>query len=246
MYISNHVNPLSKEEIAAIPQSIRSVFPPGYIAFLLQYGAGTYRGWFHIQKPDDEALKPFAEYGLWEHDEDSPITQSQIGECISIGTSTDGDFLAVHPETGRLLWLPRHAEAISGVELPSMEEADLPYIELLDGLYRQVYGKAPEEAAYFEPWTETRDHLFLRLPPAENHMAIEELAARCRQAYPPDFVAESTYSCRLFYRRLGGCIRFNYANRQEVALFFEQSESGHSGKFVLEQWLTQNGCRRQE
>ncbi|MFF2911300.1 hypothetical protein [Paenibacillus sp. NPDC057934] len=107
-------------------------------------GEGTYRGWMNVQLPDPEVLQPFAEYGLWEYGEDSPIHEQQIGECIAIGTTLYGDFLAVHPQTAGLLRLPRYADDVC-----------------------------------YEPWTGTRSHLFLRLPPGQDQLSLRELATVC-------------------------------------------------------------------
>lgn len=115
MYIVSQPKPLSDGQNQALAKEDVTVYPQGYLRFLRRFGEGTYRGWLNVQLPDAEVLKPFAEYGLWEHDENSPISEQQIGECIVIGTTVDGDFLAVHPQTARLLWLPRHAEHVKAI-----------------------------------------------------------------------------------------------------------------------------------
>ncbi|OAB41977.1 hypothetical protein [Paenibacillus glacialis] len=107
MYIVSQPKPLSDDRSQALAKEDAAFFPPGYLQFLGQFGEGTYRGWMNVQLPDMEVLKPFAEYDLWEHDEDSPITAQQIGQCVAIGTTVDGDFLVLHRETAQLLWLPR-------------------------------------------------------------------------------------------------------------------------------------------
>lgn len=217
-------------------------YPAGYQRFLEHYGAGTYRGWIDVYPPDAEVLKPFAQYDLWEHDEDSPISQEQIGQCIAIGTSVDGDFLAVYPGLNELLWLPRHGDRVTALS-PGAEkrEESAHYAMLLDELYRQVYGRDPEDAAYYETWSETRNHLFLRLPPGENQLSLQELSAMCSAVFQPDLKIENQYGCRLFYRELGGYIRFNYANRKEVALFYENSAVELFDS--ISQWLAANGCQ---
>ncbi|WP_234405591.1 hypothetical protein [Paenibacillus sp. IHBB 10380] len=154
-----------------------------------------------------EVLKPFAEYELWEHDEDSPITAQQIGQCVAIGTTVDGDFLALHPETAQLLWLPRHAEQLMAITLQARERKDeRTYVMVLDEIYRQVYGSGQED----EPWTGSQSHLFLRLPPGQDQLSLPKLAGMCRAAFSPDLAVETGYTCHLFYRQLGGYIRFNY------------------------------------
>lgn len=241
MYIVSRLNGISHTSLKLYKQDVIS-YPAGYQRFLEQYGAGTYRGWIDVYPPDAEVLKPFPQYDLWEHDEDSPISQEQIGQCIAIGTSVDGDFLAVYPGLSQLLWLPRHGERVTAL-LPVAEkrEGNADYTLLLDELYRQVYGSPPGEAAYYEPWSETRNHHFLRLPPGENQLSLQELSAMCSVVFQPDLKIENQYGCRLFYRELGGYIRFNYANRQEAAIFYEHSAVELFN--TISQWLVSKGCR---
>ncbi|WP_231638605.1 hypothetical protein [Paenibacillus sp. JCM 10914] len=124
MYIVSEPKSLSDPQIQAHVKEETGSWPPGYLDFLRRVGQGTYRGWMNVQIPDPEVLKPFAEYGLWEFDADSPITEQQIGDCIAIGTTVDGDFLAVHPQTAQLIWLPRHEEYLRVISLLQAGEQD--------------------------------------------------------------------------------------------------------------------------
>ncbi|MEC0090834.1 hypothetical protein [Paenibacillus macquariensis] len=241
MYIVSRPKPLSDDRNQALVEEDATSFPPGYLRFLRRFGAGTYRGWMNICLPDTEVLKPFAEYDLWEHDADSPIMQQQISQCVAIGTTVDGDFLAVHPQTAQLLWLPRHAERLKVLSLQAREQEDEGmYAMVLDEIYRQVYGSSQEGAVYYEPWSGSQSHLFLRLPPGQDQLSLPELAGMCRAAFPPDLSVENIYACHLFYRQLGGYVRFNYANKQEVAVMYEQD--AQQSFAVMEQWLLSKGC----
>lgn len=243
MYIVSEPKRLSEHHRQQLEAENTVLYPPAYLQFLQQYGEGTYRGWMNVQLPDPEVLRPFAEYGLWEHDQDSPITEQQIGECTAIGTTVDGDFLAVHPGVNGLLWLPRHAEQIQVIPLPAGEpEEDRGYALILDGIYRRMYGRSQEESVYYEPWTGTREHLFLRMPPGEGQLALTELADLCRAEAPPDLFIENPYVCYLFYRNLGGYIRLNLAGGQEVAVFYEQAAGQVSAK--MKEWLLSKGCEQ--
>ncbi|WP_217560636.1 hypothetical protein [Paenibacillus sp. GbtcB18] len=240
MYLVSRPKPLSDgiNQALAIDEA---VFPPGYLRFLRSFGEGTYRGWMNVQLPDPEVLKPFAEYGLWEHDADSPITERQIAECVAVGTTVDGDFLAVHPQTAQLLWLPRHGERVTAIPLQTREREDeATYASVLDEIYRQVYGCGREGAVYYEPWTGSRSHFFLRLPPGQEGFSLVDLAGMCRAAFSPDLSVETEYSCFLFYQAWGGYVRFNYANGQEVAVMYEQDEI--QAVDVIKQWLVSKGC----
>lgn len=242
MYIVSKPKPLTHDRCQEFASETTAVYPPGYLRFLRQFGEGTYRGWMNVQQPDPEVLQPFAEYGLWEHEEDSPITEQQIAECIAIGTTVDGDFLAVHPEISGLLWLPRHSEHIQVLPLQAWEQEDgRVYTLVLDEIYQHVYGSSQEGSVYYEPWTGTRSHLFLRLPPGPDSLSLPELAGMCQTDIPPDLTIETPYACHLFYQHLSGYIRFNYANEQEVAIFYEQD--AQQAFADMEQWLLSKGCR---
>ncbi|MFD1903184.1 hypothetical protein ACFSQ7_02095 [Paenibacillus rhizoplanae] len=162
MYIVSEPKGLSEHYRQQLEAEDAGLYPPAYTKFLQQYGEGTYRGWINVQAPDPEVLRPFAEYGLWEHDEDSPITEQQIGECTAIGTTVDGDFLAVHPGVNGLLWLPLSCGADSSDPAASRGKRKrlLAMPLILDGIYRRMYGRSQEESVYYEPWTGTREHLF--------------------------------------------------------------------------------------
>lgn len=241
MYIVSRPKPLSEGQNQVLEEGAATVYPPAYLRFLQRFGEGTYRGWMNVQFPDAEVLKPFAEYGLWEHDEESPITEEQIGECIVIGTTVDGDFLAVHPRMAGLLWLPRHAERVEAISLQARgPEDEAMYALVLDEIYRQVYGRSQEEPVYYEPWTGTRSHHFLRLPQGQGLLTLPGLAGLCQKEFPPDLSIENAYACFLFYRQLGGYVRLNYAYQQEVAVFYEQD--AEQAFAVMEQWLLSNGC----
>lgn len=241
MYIVSEPVGLSEAHSQQLEAENTGLYPQAYLQFLQQYGEGTYRGWMNVQLPDPEVLRPFAEFGLWEHDADSPITEQQIGECTAIGTTVDGDFLAVHPGVDGLLWLPRHAERIQAIPLPAGEqEEEGSYALILDGIYRQMYGQSQKESVYYEPWTGTRQHLFLRMPPGEGKPTLIELAAQCRVDHPPDLVIENPYVCYLFYRELSGYIRLNLANGQEAAVFYEQAAGQVSAR--MKEWLLSKGC----
>ncbi|SEG24506.1 hypothetical protein [Paenibacillus sp. UNC499MF] len=243
MYLVSRPKPLPEGINRTIAEEVAACFPPGYLRFLRSFGEGTYSGWMNVQLPDPEVLKPFAEYGLWEHDADSPITERQIGECVAIGTTVDGDFLAVHPPTAGLIWLPRHGEQVTAVSLRAREQEDeRTYASVLDEIYRQVYGCGRERAAYYEPWTGTRSHLFLRLPPGLDQLSLPDLSGMCRAAFPPDLSVETDYSCHLFYQTLGGYVRFNYANKQEVAVMYEQDAPAQEAFAAIRQWLVSKGC----
>ncbi|WP_185602293.1 SMI1/KNR4 family protein [Paenibacillus sp. 598K] len=238
MYItSQRCTPVTEEMLAEVERAAQVRFPEWYRAFVHTYGEGTYRNWMNVQRPDDEVLKPFAEYELWEHDADSPITEAQIAGCISLGTSTDGDFLAVHPDVEGLLWLPRHDDRIRVIQ-PVGET----YADLLDAIHAQVYQRSDEAPRWFEPWHEARTHAFYLFPKNQPHPSLTQLSHTARERWQPDLIIEDEYGCKLFYRALGGYLRFNYANETEVALIADGDTPPL--KAEMENWLSDTGGQR--
>ncbi|WP_322906738.1 SMI1/KNR4 family protein [Paenibacillus campi] len=253
MYIvSSHRHICSAAELDGIEQQYQVKLPEGYGQFLQQYGQGTYCDWFHVNMPDAERLQQFAEYGLWEHEQDSPITATQLRDCVVIASTVDGDMLALHSDVKGGLWLPRHSEQIMAV---SWQE--LSWQAFMNGELQRLYTGAPtslERQCYFEPWNGRQQHEFVMLQPqyAAVHVAagseltlehkqayLRNVAAQIAEHYVPALRLENPYWGKLFYRELEGYVRFNYAYGNEVALFYEPvSEHGdgqaQAGKTFME------------
>ncbi|WP_322923796.1 SMI1/KNR4 family protein [Paenibacillus campi] len=161
MYIvSSYRHICSAAELDGIEQQYQVKLPEGYRQFLQQYGQGTYCDWFHVNMPDAERLQQFAEYGLWEHEQDSPITATQLRDCVVIASTVDGDMLALHSDVKGGLWLPRHSEQIMAVS--SWQE--LSWQAFMNGELQRLYKGAPtslERQCYFEPWNGRQQHEFV-------------------------------------------------------------------------------------
>ncbi|MED4732090.1 hypothetical protein P9597_28980 [Aneurinibacillus migulanus] len=223
-------------EIDDIQKETGTQFPSSYKFFLTQYGEGTYCGWVNITRPDPEVLQPFVEYDLWLHDEECPITQAQIKQCVSIGTSIDGDFLAVHPQTEGILWFPRHAEKIT--LKPCREDL---FTHTLDRIYREEYKQNNSVPAFFEPWNDMRIHTFFLFSSREGSLSMPALARLCKERFQPDLVFENEYTCKIFLQALGGYVRFNYAYGVEIAVFYEKDRSKLYEDISL--FLQQHNCQ---
>lgn len=217
MYIvSERLSLASAEELERLERETGVRLPAAYREFMTSYGEGTYCNWINVTFPDPEVLPPFAEYGLWQHEADSPIAEEQLLECVSLGSSVNGDFLAVHPQTDGLLWLPRHDEEI--VLVPCLEG---PLARTLDKLYERQFGLPRPEPAYFEPWNGESEHVFFRFTgQSAGGVGLPALAERLRTKFPPDLLEENEYTCKCFYQALGGYVRFNYAIGTEIAVFY--------------------------
>lgn len=219
MYIvSRALKPVPAEELDHFEQQHAISLPSSYRTWIEQYGEGTYTGWMNVQRPDPEVLKPFVEYDFWMHTEDTPINQPQLEQCISIGSSVDGDFLAVHPDIEGLLWLPRHDELITLWTYPEAE-----FGETLDRIYCGYYHQDnPMTPSYYEPWNELRKHTFYDFTGEKQGSSMKVLADKCKTEFKWDAVLENENMCKLFMVSMGGYLRFNYANGREVALFYEE------------------------
>ncbi|MFL1673507.1 hypothetical protein [Paenibacillus dendritiformis] len=239
MYIvSQRLVPVPSGLFRQAEQDMQVALPDGYSRFLQQYGEGTYRGWFNIHSPDPDVLPPFAEYDLWEHEETSPITQEQLRQCVAIGTTIDGDFLAVHPQVEEILWLPRHSETIRVI--PSKSAS---YTDTLDRIYQETFGDAESAMpAYFEPWNEARKHAFFLFTPENgSSLTLRELGTRCRGFFQPDLLIDNEHTGKIFIRELGGYIRLIYAYGREVAVFYEEEAAELFGEIA--HFLQNNDCR---
>ncbi|MEI7024403.1 SMI1/KNR4 family protein [Paenibacillus sp. y28] len=209
--------------------------PEAYRRFLTTYGEGTYRGVLNITRPDTGVLGEFAEYEFWEHDEKSPISREQIEQCVVVGTSIDGDFLAVSSEADGLLWLPRHSDRIS---LDQVHELEL-FQAFLNRKIAEVYESSPAEPAYFEPWHGQTQHAFFLLD--KYRFTLPELAPLVKAQFGADLYISDEYSAQIFLQSLGGYLRLNYANGVEVAVFYEQ---GRETLFQqIADFLENHGCR---
>lgn len=236
MYISSqNMIPIPSEQLEQVEKETHVKLPEAYIRFLSQYGQGTYRGWLNVQLPDPGVLQPFVEYDLWEHDELSPITQLQIKECVSIGTTIDGDFLAIHPNVDGIVWLPRHSDEIT-VKL----SGDSDYTVTLDRIYQGAHGNSNTESTYFEPWNDSRKHVFFRFTPGVEYPALPDLGKQCKERYKPDLLIENEYTCKLFIHSLGGFLRLNYANGREIAVQYEADQQNLFEE--ISSFLLQNHC----
>jgi len=241
MYVVSHtLKPVSAEELGHFEQQHSVSLPASYRQWLEQYGEGTYSGWMNIQRPDQEVLKPFADYDFWMHSDDTPVSQHQLKECISIGSSVDGDFLAIHPDMEGLLWLPRHDEQIT-----LWKHLELEFGDTLDRIYKGYYHQAaPVTTRYYEPWNEQRNHTFYHLQDNVDGTSIQQLSSLCQAQFKWDLVIENEYTCKLFMASIGGYLRFNYAYGREIALFYEEMhETRDTTDYDIEQFLLAHHCK---
>ncbi|GGD53601.1 SMI1/KNR4 family protein [Paenibacillus nasutitermitis] len=234
MYIvSENRLPVPATELKRFQSKHNIKLPMSYCRFLSEYGQGTYRGVMNIVQPDVQILVPFAEHELWDHEGDSPLTQSQIAECVAIGTSIDGDFIAVHRNVEGLLWLPRHGTDIS---VKQVDKAS--WAEVLDGILEEEYTANNSETGYFEPWNNERKHVFLKFN--EYGKSMKELARLFREEFEMDFQFENEYTCQLFLARLHGYVRFNYAYNTEIAVIYEPAGAELYGQVI--RFLERHQC----
>lgn len=136
-WVSTQHTPVATDELTNIEHTYGITLPPPYVAFLTRYGPGTYCGLLIIEMPDPQLLQSYTDYELWTHDDNCPITAQQLGECVVIGSSIDGDFLAIHPQVEGLMWLPRHSEIITTKTL----DVQVPFTETLGHILQDEFGR---------------------------------------------------------------------------------------------------------
>ncbi|PQP81920.1 hypothetical protein C0Q44_19840 [Paenibacillus sp. PCH8] len=239
--VTRALKPVSGQELDHVEQEHHIKLPSSYRSWMERYGEGTYSGWMNVQRPDPEVLKPFVEYDFWVHTDATLISQRQLEECITIGSSVDGDFLAVHPDVEGLLWLPRHDEQIT---LWPCNDNGASFVEILDRIYCGYYHRdKPVAPAYYEPWNEQRHHAFYNFTGKEKGLSMKALADLCKSRFSWGVIIENEYTCKLFSVSMGGYMRFNYAYEREIALFYE-TEDAAAGTEVeeLRQFLQAHHC----
>ncbi|MEK5376716.1 SMI1/KNR4 family protein [Paenibacillus sp. FSL P2-0173] len=222
------------DELTNIEHTYGITLPPPYVAFLTRYGPGTYCGLLIIEMPDPQLLQSYTDYELWTHDDNCPITARQLGECVVIGSSIDGDFLAIHPQVEGLMWLPRHSEIITTKTL----DVQVPFTETLGHILQDEFGRMEPFPRYFEPVSQDKTATFLLFSPLDTAEAynpanpsdqalnfapasLQALAQRFKQHFNSNLWIENEHICMAFLQTLGGYVRFNYAYGREVAIIYE-------------------------
>ncbi|AIW42060.1 MULTISPECIES: SMI1/KNR4 family protein [Paenibacillus] len=233
-WVSTQHTPVATDELTNIEHTYGITLPPPYVAFLTRYGPGTYCGLLIIEMPDPQLLQSYTDYELWTHDDNCPITAQQLGECVVIGSSIDGDFLAIHPQVEGLMWLPRHSEIITTKTL----DVQVPFTETLGHILQDEFGRMEPFPRYFEPVSQDKTATFLLFSPLDTAEAynpanpsdqalnfapasLQALAQRFKQHFNSNLWIENEHICMAFLQTLGGYVRFNYAYGREVAIIYE-------------------------
>jgi hypothetical protein len=233
-WVSTQHTPMATDELTNIEHTYGLTLPPSYVAFLTRYGPGTYCGLLMIERPDPQLLQAYADYELWTHDDNCPIIAHQLGECVVIGSSIDGDFLAIHPQVEGLMWLPRHSEIITTKTL----DVQVPFTETLEHILQDEFGRTEPFPRYFEPVSPDKAATFLLFSPSDTAEAynpdnpsdqalnfapasLQALAQRFKQHFSSNLWIENEHICMAFLQTLGGYVRFNYAYGREVAIIYE-------------------------
>lgn len=125
-----------------------------------------------IEPPDAQLLQSYADYELWRHDDNCPITVQQLGECVVIGSSIDGDFLAVHPQVEGLLWLPRHSEVITKKPL----DVQVPFTDTLEHILQDEFGRIEPfpVISNLSVWIE-QQHFYYLIHPRRRKLAVQPI-----------------------------------------------------------------------
>lgn len=225
-YTSTQFKLLSESELVSLECQGQLKFPQPYREFMKTCGTGTYGGAICISCPDFNLLKQYTEYDFWEYD-DSPIRREQMQECVVIGNSIDGDYIAVHPDVDGYILFPRHSEQIE--LFPGHDDDFLCTVEQIGYfLYEEYLEK------YFEPVGS--DYMFLHY----SRRNVHDLIKRFKAVFQNDFLIEDEDMCSVFFISMGGYVRFRLSTGYEVAAFY----SNYGLEFFerIKKFLEENGC----
>lgn len=223
---STQMELLSDSDFIFLEQKGLCKFPQPYIDFMKTYGVGTYGGVICIGGPDFDILKDFAEYHFWTF-KDAPITEEQFFECVVIGNSIDGDYIAIHSQVEGYILFPRDSAVIK--LFPYDEES---FICSINKIGKFLYGE--DLGGYFEPIG--AKSLFLHASGESTNGLIE----RFKAMFTGDYLIENEYICDVFLRCMGGYVQFNLALKSEIAVFY--SDYGLAYFEKVKKFLIDNGC----
>lgn len=224
---STQVKLLRDGDFISFEQNGIPKFPRPYIDFMKTYGIGTYGGAICITAPDFDILKSFAEYHFWKF-KDAPITEEQFCECVAIGNSIDGDYIAIHSQVKGYILFPRNSGIIK--LFPYDEER---FIYSINKIGKYLYDEDLEN--YFEPVG--AQSLFLHASSEITNALIE----RFKTVFKGDCLIENEYICDVFLRCMGGYVQFNLALKSEIAVFY--SDYGLACFEKVKKFLIDNGCK---
>ena len=223
---STQLKLLSESELVFLEHQGLLKFPQPYRNFMKTYGDGTYGGAICIYRPDFNLLKNYAEYDFWEYD-NSPIRREQMKECVVIGNSIDGDYIAVHRDVDGYIMLPRHSEQI---EL--FPDKDEDFLCTIGKIGYSLYEEDLEN--YFEP--AGSNYMFLHYSGKDMH----DLIRRFKAVFKNDYLIENEYTCKVFFASMGGYVRFSLSKGYEIAVFY--SDYGFAYFEKVKEYLNGNGC----
>lgn len=224
---STQVKLLSDSDFISFEQKGISKFPQPYVDFMKTYGIGTYGGAICIGAPDFDILKNFAAYHFWKF-KDAPISEEQFCECVVIGNSIDGDYIALHSQVEGYILFPRDSDVIK--LFPYDEES---FICSINEIGKFLYDEDLEN--YFEPVG--TQSLFLHTSRENTDALIEGF----KTVFKGDYLIENEYICDVFLRRMGGYVQFNLALKSEIAVFY--SDYGLACFEKVKKFLIDNGCK---
>lgn len=225
-YTSTQFKRLSESELVSLECEGQRKLPQPYREFMKTCGIGTYGGAIYINRPDFNLLKQYTEYDFWEFD-NSPIRREQMQECVVIGNSMDGDYIAVHPDIEGYILFPRHSDRIE--RFPDHDDNFICTVEKIGYfLYEEHLEK------YFEPVGS--DSIFLHYSGRNVH----DLIKRVKAAFQNDFLIENEDMCSVFFISMGGYVAFKFSTGYEVAVFY--SNYGLEFYERIKKFLNENGC----
>lgn len=219
---------LSESELVSIEQKGQIRLPQAYRDFMKTYGDGTYSGVICINCPDFELLDKYAEDDFWEYD-GAPIRREQMKECVVIGNSIDGDYIAIHDDVDGYILLPRQEDRIT--LFPYSNE---DFLCTVNRIGEFLYNEGLDD--YFEPGVSK--YMFMYCRGKKMHPIIE----RFKAAFPCDYLVENEYVCEVFLFRMGGYVSFRHSGGGGSEIVIYYSDYGMTYVEQVKRFLNENGC----
>ena len=202
------LDPSRAARLAQLAPALHRQLPADYLAFLTDYGPGTYAGEVEITYPDPATIRDtFGELAdLWELDE--RFTAADLQAAVQLGYSANGDSIYLAPRwPGRVFVLPRHAEVVR--EYDSWQAAVAALLPPLADVYFD-----PAYEAEVAQLSLARDGRLLPIGPVWEAF---------RGQYRPAVVLRAATQPRCLLPALGGWVAFDLVYKSSITVKYQRA-----------------------
>ncbi len=170
-------------------------------------GYGAYCGLIAISSPEKFPDENNEVYDWWEFD-NAPINKEQLSECVVLGLSIDGDYIAIHQSIDGYILIPRQDVVIKGFQ--SIKD---DFRGSLREVSNSLYGEMDVNLEYYQTICDGYLRVFYKVK------ELKMLAEEFKNKFNYDFiVGDHENSWEVFIRDLGGSVRFNLAYGGEIVI----------------------------